>query len=346
MQIFKFSKFLIIFLFLLLPIESMAAVFYLDSQKDEYGMGESLILNIRMDVDDECINTVDTYLNFPKNMLSVIDFMAGESILSVWLERPTTENMDSINESGIVHLSGGIPGGYCGKILGDPGETNIIGSIIFKIPSFFVGTELTDQVVFSLGDTKALINDGLGTEDKVTKNDYKIKVGGKSVDGIDWRTIINSDKIAPEPFVVELHKTSGVYDDQNFLVFSTRDKQTGIDHYEVLEYSIKEEPQNINERIDQFLAKILKKEAVSAWKVAEIPYLLEDQELRSIIKVRAFDKAGNEREVEYIPKEPRTYGVPNYSLYLGTIVVILLVVIIAIIFLVIRKRRKKNQNIE
>ena len=91
---------------------------------------------------------------------------------------------------------------------------------------------------------------------------------------LEWRPKVTFramiDTSLPEEFELQITEIEG----KNYLVFATRDETSGIEYYEVQEG--KQEP----------------KKAIS-------PYLLEDQELRkSLIKVKAVDKAGNERIAE------------------------------------------------
>ena len=87
------------------------------------------------------------------------------------------------------------------------------------------------------------------------------------------------DKESPESFVPEIAIDTFLFDKKWFLVFTTQDKGSGIDYYEVKEtrWSI------IN--------------IISKWNYAESPYILKDQQLKSCIFVKAFDKAGNEKVV-------------------------------------------------
>ena len=68
-----------------------------------------------------------------------------------------------------------------------------------------------------------------------------------------------------------------LFDGKHFLVFQAVDKQSGIDHYEVLEVRSGHQP------VDQD----------SLWERAESPYELKDQGLRSDIYVRAVDRSRN-----------------------------------------------------
>ena len=101
------------------------------------------------------------------------------------------------------------------------------------------------------------------------------------------------DTLAPEEFTPKIGEDKAVFEGKYFLSFATKDGLSGIDHYEVQEVP----------------RKLTRNDAKEEWKVAESPYLLEDQNLVSIIKVKAVDKAGNERIVEIIPPEkPITYS--------------------------------------
>ena len=76
----------------------------------------------------------------------------------------------------------------------------------------------------------------------------------------------------------------------------------------------------------------MKQEAI--WKVGDSPYLLEDQSLKSIIKVRAIDKAGNERIVEIIPEiEPAPWWMT-----------IIILAGIGVISFLLKKITKKNRD--
>jgi len=131
------------------------------------------------------------------------------------------------------------------------------------------------------------LNDGFGTPAKLTLKEavFTILTEKAEVPKEEWQEELAKDDIPPEPFEIKISQDPNIFGGKYFIVFSTTDKQTGIDHYEV-------------------------KEGKIDWKRAESPYLLEDQSLKSIIKVKAVDKAGNERIAEYIPpKKPFPYWV-------------------------------------
>ena len=84
---------------------------------------------------------------------------------------------------------------------------------------------------------------------------------------------------------------------------------------------------------------------VPEWKKAAMPYLLEDQNLESTIKVRAIDKAGNERYVEYVPPaelQIKAEKTSNNLPYILLFITGILVILILLIFLIIAIKKKKN----
>jgi len=263
-------------LFLVTPLFVYGAVLYLEPAEGKYQPGDTFVVEIKIDTEGECINTVETNLNFSQ-ILKVVDFSQGKSIITLWVKSPEINQ-----ELGLISFSGGIPGGYCGRIPGDPEATDLLGKIIFRLPGMIVG-ELRDilaEVKF-LDTSQVLLNDGFGTPAKLTTQGATFKIVSQRLEALeeDWYQEIKKDATPPELFEIEIHQDPAIFEGKYFITFLTADKQTGLDHFEV-------------------------KEGERDWKRAESPYLLEDQDLQSIIKVKAVDKAGNERIVKYIPEIP------------------------------------------
>ena len=275
---------------LVLPLGAWGASLYFEPSRAQLKMGQEFGVKVKIDPEKECINTIKAEIEYNKNLLVVKDFLMGESLISIWLEKPKIED-------GKISFSGGIPGGYCGKIAGDPGESNILGEIIFRVPEILVGEKGVVEVKFSK-NSKVLLNDGLGTEAqlKLEKAIYQIlKERDKSLEKILEKEL-KKDTAPPEPFGILVLKDPQVFEGRYFIIFNTQDKQTGIDHYEV-------------------------KEGENPWKIAESPHLLEDQNLKSIIKVKAVDKAGNERIVEFRPYLPKRLSIINWIIGLALILI-------------------------
>ncbi len=119
------------------------------------------------------------------------------------------------------------------------------------------------------------------------------------------------DSTPPQDFKPEIGQESSVFEGKYFLSFATTDKTSGIDYYEV-------------------------REGKGDWKIAESPYLLKDQSLKSKILVKAVDKAGNEKIAEISP-------LPKYFTY-ETILLILIGIAVALWLIKKIKSQKFNRH--
>ena len=251
--------------FCILPQGTEAAVLYLEPASGEYYQDDIFIVEVKLDTEGKEINAVKIDLVFSQDLLEVKDFSQGDSVLSFWPKKPTFSNRE-----GIISFVGGVPGGFQGD--------RILGKVIFQIKKNEEQLSVQSaEVKFSDG-SQALLNDGLGTPAHLFAKGafFDILPERLEIPRDEWREMLKQDNNPPEPFEIILGQDPLLFDGQYFIVFSTTDKQTGIDYYEV-------------------------KEGVGEWKRAESPYLLKDQGLKSAIKVKAVDKAGNEKVVEYRP---------------------------------------------
>ena len=300
--VFSFS--LLVFSLIIPTSSARAAVLYLEPSEGTYHVNDTFLVEVRIDVEDKCINVVDVNLSFSQDILKAVNFSRGNSILTLWLKEPLIDQ-----NQGLISFTGGIPGGYCGILPGDPGKTNLLGRIIFQVKE--TNQEQTAKIEF-LDTSQVLLNDGLGTPAKLTSRGaiFTVLPEKLEVPKDEWLQELKKDNIPPEFFEIEIHQDPAIFDGKYFIVFSTTDKQTGIDYYEV-------------------------KEGERDWQRVESPYLLEDQSLGSRIKVRAVDKAGNERVVKYIPPKVEK-PFPWWLIFL------ILVGVGIIIWRVIKKRKTKS----
>ncbi len=263
----------ILLLLLFFPLSSGAAILYLEPSSSGYYQGDTFIVETRIDTQGECINTVKVELSFTTNVLEIKDFSQGNSLLSLWAEEP-----EFSNETGLVSFSGGIPGGYCGELAGDPGASNLLGRMIFQVYQIpLINKPINARVEFS-ENSYVLLHDGLGTKAPLITRGAILNIlsGIPEFPRQEWQELLKGDATIPESFLITLEQNPIVFEGKYFITFSTTDKQTGIAHYEV-------------------------QEGEKEWKRADSPYLLEDQGLNDTIKVKAIDKAGNEYIAEYIP---------------------------------------------
>jgi hypothetical protein len=274
----------LVFIFLFLPlIYAKAAILYFEPSQGEHHLGDTFIVDLRIDTEGECINTVKAIVAFPKEILEAKDFSTGNSILSLWLEGPKIDQKE-----GLISFVGGIPGGFCGPLPGEPEKPNLLGRIIFRVRE--TNTKLeneTEAKLEFLEGSQVLLNDGFGTPAKLTLKEaiFTILPEKLEIPKEEWQEELAKDDIPPEPFEIKISQDPSIFGGKYFIVFSTTDKQTGIDHYEVAEQ------------------RRTLRQTTRNWKRTGSPYLLEDQSLKSIILVKAVDKAGNERIAEYRPPQ-------------------------------------------
>ncbi len=274
---------------------ALAAELYLEVENELYDRRGTFYIPIRIDTHGACMNAATVVVAYDPLVLSMREVVTGRSVFTLWPEQPHIDRDAEGNEVGLVRLSGGIPGGYCGRVEGDPGLTNIIADLVVtgardgQALSGIATTTLLispETVVYRHDGTGAALETALlGANLSITEID-----GTQPVDR--WQEDVRADRIAPELFEITLVKGPSVGNARDYIVFSTVDKQSGISHYEVLET----DP-------DRFgFLKWFPREAY--WVRAESPYILRDQELMSRIMVRAVDRNGNERVVTYEPSIP------------------------------------------
>lgn len=254
------KKYLILFIGVLLfsPSISFGATISVKPEIGEYREGDTFLVELFVDTEGERINVVDVELIFPADVLEVEDVSSGNSIVNLWLEKPTFSNKE-----GIISFVGGVPGSYTGK-------NGRLGSIVFTVRQQIDATD-TVRVDFT-NNTKLLQDDYKGTEATLRTRGALLTISAEqsSSNTNEWDERLRSDTIPPEPFRIEIATDPQIFSGDYFAVFSTTDKQSGMERYEV-------------------------KEGGGEWMRAESPYVLKNQSSNKEIMVRAIDKAGNER---------------------------------------------------
>lgn len=272
-----------------LPLVTHAALLYFDPTDAELHRGDTISVALRLDVDEgECINTIDGVINYDASVRAV-DVSRGNSIFNIWIENPVIDET-----AHTVTFAGGIPGGYCGRIPGDPSLTNEVLRLVFRSPGFIIGAEPDSDVRVWLGDeTQVLLHDGLGTNAAVQKQEAHITLLDQAgaVPQDSWREVVSADDQIPSDFLITLTRDEFAFNGDYFITFNAVDKQSGIDHYEVME-----------EPFSEFYTFRWGR-ADAPWTVTESPYVLKDQTLNSTIRVKVVDKAGNERIEVLVPDE-------------------------------------------
>jgi hypothetical protein len=306
-----------------------AARIYLDPDTATHSRSDTFYVPVRIDTQGACINVVEVALSYDPTRISVSDVVTGDSILTLWTQTPTI-GRDGPRETGRVTFAGGIPGGYCGRVEGDPGLTNVLARLVVTgVPTVGdVGTQDTEHIVID-PSTVAYLNDGSGTAVPLTKLGAELTlIVSSSTPENTWLPDVTSDTIAPEYFDITLVPGPSVGNAKSYIVFNTTDKQSGIDHYEVLET----DPERFG-----FLTWVPRE---AYYVRAESPYVLRDQKLWSKIMVKAVDKNGNERVAEYIPPMSPLVELARPETLIISLILLGLIVIMGL--LIIRRRRSQR----
>lgn len=309
-----------------LPLVSNAAFLYIDPSSAEVHRGDTITLSVRLDTDEgECINTVDAVVTYGEGIRAV-DVSRGNSILNLWVEDP---KIDETNRT--ITFAGGLTGGYCGRAAGDPSLTNIVAEIIFQSPGFNVGGGNNPTSAVDIGEqSSVLLNDGFGTLASLRRAGAVITLlstpGTERTD--TWREEITTDTVPPSDFTITLSQSPTAFSGKHFISWTSQDKQSGIDHYEVME-----------EPLEDFYA--FRWGRVDApWVETESPYVLQDQTLNSTIRVKAIDKAGNETIAVLVPDEALRSLSSDRMITLTIIGVVLIILLGLLVYALIARKKK------
>lgn len=317
---------------ILVLVPAQAASLYIDPGVSTLNRGDSITMAVRLDTDEaagECVNAVDGVITYSSN-IEPVDISIGDSIFNIWVEQPKINR-----DSRTITFAGGIPNGYCGRVIGDPRLTNVLAEIVFRSPGFTIGGSDETQATVAFSDeSTAYLNDGRGTKAPLTTYGASIELSPSAgpTQQNAWKDEVSADNIPPEEFSISLQKDERAFSQKYYIVFNTTDKQTGIDQYQVME-----------EPLTQF-GSFQWGGADAPWEEARSPYVLKDQSLNSIIRVKAIDKAGNEYISNLIPDESmrtvsRTQVMTTVAIGVG---IVLLLAFGLLLFFYIKRIRKNK----
>lgn len=228
-----------------------ASVLSINTDKNEIQTGGLANIVIKLDTENKSINTVEGDLIYDKNLLKVEQINIGNSFVSFWVEKPSV-----INE-GKIHFSGIVPGG----IATSSGD---IFTVIFR------GSRV-GKASISLANMNLFLNDGVGTKDEVSVNNTNLIITQNTTKNEEQ--ITKNDTTPPKIFTIERTRNIYVYDNKWYLAYSTQDKESGVDYYEVCEFT--------------------RRNCIKA----DSPYLLKYQTPFYRVIVRAYDIDGNRQDI-------------------------------------------------
>ena len=255
-----------------LPLWASAENLNLKSAKTNYNVGDSFTVSLTLDTKGQSVNTLSGIVVVPTSKLQILDVRYGNSIVTLWVERPAVSG-------GTITFTGGTPGGFSGSA----------GPIL----SFGLRAKAEGSAAISLKDIKILLNDGKGTELDATSGTLKLSISKVSPPKPALKPApaaeekppetevyaLPPDTVSPESFIPLISNHPSIENNKYFVSFFAVDKDSGILYYE-----IRERPQILTLITTKF-----DKEPVRA----ETPYVLEGQYWAYKVTVRAYDQAGN-----------------------------------------------------
>lgn len=284
-----------LFILCFVPTISFAADMFFSSAKNTFIQNEDFLVQIFLDTREAKVNAVEGAVSFPADLIELKEIRDGNSSLNFWVDRP-----HSVDNN--VSFSGITTGGFAGSRM-------FLFSLVFH-------AKTTGSGSINFNNIQILQNDGVGTKISTTEPPFTFTISEGSSD-ITPVGLAVEDVGLPENFNPLVASDPEIFEGKNFLVFSTVDKGTGIDHFE-----IRESP--------WFLFGL-----GGSYVKTESPYLLKDQMLKSKIYVKAVDKAGNFRIVKI--------GAQNRLGLLEQSIIIAILLFI-IIFLVKKVTKKHGQS--
>jgi hypothetical protein len=256
------------------PSAVKASEYYFGADFPEQIIGNTFAVGLFVNSENELINAVEGKVEYPADFLELKEIRDGDSVVNFWVEKPEGK----CDADCFVRFAGVTPGGF----VNDRGH---LFSMIFSAKNL-------GEAEVSVSDGKVLRHDGVGSETSLKNSPIVFKI---LKEGEVREFVLPFDREPPESFVPFVGQDAEIFNNKLFLVFATQDKLSGVDHYEIQE--------NRKQKIED-----------KNWRIAESPYLLEDQNLSSFIYVKAVDKSGNERIQIISPQKPVSL-LQKYAIY-------------------------------
>lgn len=254
----------IIFIGLILPGFVRAAEIRMVPTEIPVRVGQPVGIILNVDTSSDKANAFELEVRFDSTKLSYDSAADANAVTSFWINYP---HMCGDNS---VCLAGMVPGGFVG--------------LNQELATLYFTPKESGTTTLSVGTIQLLAHDGKGTDIPIQTGTLDVFVEEKAgVSGDDQNML---DVEPPEPFKLIVSMDEAVEEGEKVLIFSTKDKQSSVVAYYVKEYSFP-------------LLKWL-----TPWTLAESPYRLKDQSLKSVVTVKAVDEAGNERIMIMKPENP------------------------------------------
>ncbi|MCX6781709.1 MAG: cohesin domain-containing protein [Candidatus Magasanikbacteria bacterium] len=291
-------------IYLFIAADVFAADFLFFGVPQSVNAGDEFKIDAVIDAKKLPINALSGKIIFSENLLDVNQILTGNSGINFWIESP------KISQPGTIDFSGIVTNGFDGEL--------VLFSAIFKAKSH-------GEANIEYTDIQALLNDGNGTKDIPSSKNISVKITVPA-EGEPAKLFTAVDSEQPDDFIPQIVKTANLFNGDYTIIFQAQDKQSGIDHYEIME---RKTYRLFNNEFE-----------FGIWKNAESPFRLSDQKLQSNIFVKAIDEQGNER-VAYLPASNPILWYENRLIW--SIIILIAAIIFACVLLYARKKDKNHQ---
>ena len=234
----------------LVALPAHAATWAFVASPENPGVNGQFTVDVYFDAEGESVNALQGSVRYDTDMLELKDVSDAGGAITLWAKSPVA----ALAQTGAVDFSGITPGGL-------PRNQGRLFTLTFSAKG-------TGSTRIQLAESLALLNDGLGTP-VANANALPLDIA-VSENGSSTPAVVDTEP--PLAFAPEIIRNEALYDGAWTVVFSTQDKESAIDHYEVNEG-------------DGFVR-------------AENPYLLKRQTGFVRVQVRAIDRFGNVQEEE------------------------------------------------
>ncbi len=304
------KKFIFLLIFCTLPLSVSAAELYFvphSFHDGEYGV--AVVLDTV-----ESINVIEAGVNMPPGAI-FRRTSDGGSIVAHWVDAPAYDSL-----SHLVYFSGIIPGGFSGK----QGRVLIV--------YFTANTEISGSFSFDSEKTSLYENSAEPKNSAITSTPIAFAPSVfEEAEQIRVRDVgetggAQTDNTPPAPFRAYISQDPEMFEGKYYAVFSAKDDLSGVAAYFVAEGGERE----------------TKDYSTLAWKPAKKgPYILEVQNRKNYVYVKAVDQAGNEEVIVIAPE--RKFSTPlSPGVFLFGSIILLIGAVIALIFVVHRYGRAKT----
>lgn len=192
-----------------------ASVLSFYSTNSNVNVGERISISLSLNTEGESINSIETNIDFPKELLVFKGYDTKTSMIPFWVSVPKEQS------PGSVYLSGVIPGGIDRMYDSENPNNKTI-----KMITLFFEAKATGVAIFEIKNAKILKNDGLGTADTIETLSKIINIRQSSNEGIA------KDTRSPEPFTVSIIESSFFGKTPKLAVFEAEDINGGINKYQ------------------------------------------------------------------------------------------------------------------